>query len=194
MSTQPANNYLAERGIKQTTPEALNASLRLVLDSMEPMIYEDATSGLTTTEQAVLEAGGLRLTRTSGRDLVAETAVKFAAIVERSLTAEGVAERIEMTSSRVRQLIATREIYSFRLDGKRMVPDFQIRGGKLIPNIGEVNQKIPAAMHPVGVYNWYHFDSADLYVDEDQETLLSPLAWLCDGRDPGKLALIAEHL
>ncbi len=194
MSSQSVNDYLAERGIKQTTPEALNASLRLVLDSMEPMIYEDAVSGLTATEQAVLAAGGLRLKPTSGRDLVAETAVKFAAIVERSLTAEGVAERMQMTSSRVRQLIATREIYSFRLNGKRMVPDFQIRAGKLVPNIGEVNQAIPDAMHPVGVYNWYHYENVELYIDEDQEVLLAPLDWLAEGRDPGKLAFIAEHL
>lgn len=194
MPTQPATEYLAERGIKETTPEALNASLRRVLDAMEPMVYEDPASGLTAAEQAVLEAGGLRLKRTSGRDLVAETTVKFAAIVERSLTAEQVAERINMTSSRVRQLIATRELYSFRLDGKRLVPDFQIRNRKLIPNIGEVNQAIPEAMHPVGVYNWFHLENADLSIDEDQETLLSPLDWLAEGRDPGKVALMTEHL
>ena len=77
--SQQAKDYLAERGIKDTGPEALNESLRRVLNGVEPMIYESPTSGLTGPEQAALVAAGLRLERTSGRDLVAESAVRFAA-------------------------------------------------------------------------------------------------------------------
>ena len=99
-----------------------------------------------------------------------------------------------MTSSRVRQLIATRELFSFRLDGKRLVPDFQIRGGKLIPNLGEINQAIPESMHPLGVYNFYHVKNTDLYIDDEQVVLRSPLDWLAEGRDPAPLVFMAEHL
>jgi hypothetical protein len=194
MTTESAADYLAGRGLKETSPDALNRSLRRVLDAMEPMVYEEPSSGLTAAEQAVLEEGGLRLKRSSGRDLVAETAVKFAAIVERSLTAEAVSAALEMTSSRVRQLIATGELYSFRLDGKRLVPDFQIRDGQLFPNISDVNRVLPKTLHPVGVYNWFHLPNADLFVDEDMEELRSPLEWLAEGRDPAKVVTLAERL
>ena len=194
MAEQIVDDYLAERGIKDTDPEALNESLRRVLAGIEPMIYEPPSKGLTAAEQAALVDAGLRLERTSGRDLVAESAVRFAALVEHSLTAEQVAQQIGMTSSRVRQLIATRELYSFRLDGKRLVPDFQIRDGKLIPNIGEVNQAIPETLHPLGVYNFYHLENVDLYVDDEQDVLRTPLDWLAEGRDPAQVVFMAEHL
>jgi len=194
MANRAANDYLAERGIKGATPEALNESLRRVLDGIEPMVYEAPSRGLTAAEQAALMAGGLRLERTSDRDLVAESAVRFAAIVERSLAAEQVAQKIGMTSSRVRQLIAARELYSFRLDGKRLVPDFQIRDGKLVPNIGDVNQALPETIHPLGVYNWYHLENVDLCIDEAQEVLRTPLDWLAEGRDPARVVFMAEHL
>lgn len=194
MPKQAAKDYLAERGIKDTSPEALNESLRRVLNGMEPMLYEASSIGLTAAEQAALIAAGLRLERTSGRDLVAESAVRFAALAEHSLTAEQVAKKIGMTSSRVRQLIATRELYSFRLDGKRLVPDFQIRDGALVPNIGEVNQAIPETMHPLGVYSFYHLENVDLLVDDEQEVLRTPLDWLIEGRDPTHVVFMAEHL
>lgn len=194
MPEQAEKGYLAERGIRDATPEALNESLRRVLNGIEPMIHDVATKGLSVAEQNALVAAGLRLERTSGRDLVAESAVRFAALVENSLTAEQVAQQIGMTASRVRQLIATRELYSFRLDGKRLVPDFQIRDGRIIPNLVEVNQAIPETLHPLGVYNFYHLDNVDLYIDDEQEVLYTPLNWLAEGRDPAPVVFIAEHL
>lgn len=191
---EQAKDYLADRGIKDTDPEALNESLRRVLDGMEPMLQEAPGSGLSAAEQQALVDAGLRLERTSGRDLVAENTVRFAALVEHSLTAEQVAEQIDMTSSRVRQLIATRELYSFLLNGKRLMPDFQIRNGKLIPNIGEVNRAIPESMHPLGVYSFYHLENDDLCIDDDQDVLRTPLDWLAEGRDPRHVTFMAEHL
>lgn len=194
MSEQAAKDYLTERGIHNTSPEALNESLRRVLNGLEPMIYESPAKGMSAAEQAALVEAGLRLERTSDRDLVAESAVRFAALVEHSLTAEQVAQQIGMTSSRVRQLIATHELYSFRLDGKRRVPDFQIRDGKLIPNMAEINQAIPDTLHPLGVYNFYHLDNVDLTIDDEQDIVRTPLDWLAEGRDPAPVVFMAEHL
>ena len=194
MPEQIENSYLAERGLKYATPEALNESLRRVLQGIEPMIQDAPVRGLSAAEKDALLAAGLRLERGSGRDLVAESAVRFAALVERSLTAEAVARQIGMTASRVRQLIAMRELYSFRLDRKRMVPDFQFRAGRIIPNLTEVNKAIPETLHPLGVYNFYHLDNADLYNGDEQEALYTPLNWLAEGRDPAPVVFMARHL
>lgn len=192
MATQYTIDYLEARGI--SSPQALNAALQRVLEAMEPMVYEDPTSGLTAEEQAVLREGGLHLERTSRRDLVAEGAVRFAALVERSLTAEELAKQLKVTPGRVYQLMADRELYSFRLEGKRLVPDFQIRDGKLIPNIGEVNKVLPKTMHPLGIFNWYHLPNIDLFIEDDQDNLVSPLDWLAMGRDVELVKRLASNL
>ena len=194
MPEQTENSYLAERGLRYATPEALNESLRLVLNGIEPMIQGESAEGLSAAEKDALVTAGLRLERASKRDLVAESAVRFAALVENSLTAEAVARQIDMTASRVRQLIATRELYSFRLDKKRMAPNFQFRAGRIIPNLAEVNQAIPETLHPLGVYNFYHLENADLYGDDEQEVGYTPLSWLAEGRDPAPVVFMARHL
>ena len=93
MATQPAK-YLTSRGLRDTAPEALNEALRVVLESMEPMAYGDATTGLTVEEQAVLREGGLTLEPTPGPDPLAETVVKFAAIVTRSRSTKEVSNAL----------------------------------------------------------------------------------------------------
>ena len=181
-------------GIKQASPEKLVEMLRDVLDEKQPIVYESTTTGLSEMEQEVLKSGGLNLTRTSTRDLVGETAVHFAALVECSLTAEQVATKVGMTASRIRQLIKSREIFSFYLNRKRLVPAFQHQGDQFVPNIETVNKAIPEGMHPVGIEQWFHQPNTELYIDEDMETLRSPLQWLAEGREPSKVAFLAENL
>lgn len=194
MVTESAAEYLSTRGLKETSPEQLNEALRKVLDSMESQAYEDPASGLTVEEQTVLKNGGLRLERTSGRDLMAETAVKYAAIVERSMTADEVSGCLGIKASRTRQMIASRALYSFLIDGSRLVPDFQFIGNKLVPNISQVNKVLPLTMHPVGIYNWIHMPNEDLFVDDEMESILTPLQWLIEGRDVTRVVMLAERL
>lgn len=194
MASQPMN-YLASRGFNETSPEALNESLRVVLESMKPLAYGDATSGLTAEEQAVLREGGMTLEPTPGADPLAETAVKYAAIVTRSLSTEDARRRLKISASRVRQLIADHSLYSFLIDGKRYIPDFQFGPkDKLIPNIARVNKAMNPQMHPVEVYNWLHLPNVDLFLDDDMDATVSPLDWLNNGRDIDLLLQLASRL
>jgi len=185
-------DYLEARGI--SSPEAVADALHRILGSMEPMVYEALGCGLSQHEQAVLREGGLRLRRAGNPDLVAEGAVRFAALVECSLTVDALAKQLGVMPGRVHQQVSSQALYSFRLDGKRLVPDFQIRDGKPVPNIAQVNKALPKSMHPLGVFNWYHQENADLFVDEEQTALRSPLAWLLEGRDPKPVIFMARHL
>lgn len=194
MTTESIANYLTARGLANTAPEALNEALRVVLESMEPMVYGDATTGLTAEEQAVLHEGGLTLEPTAGPDPRAKTAVKYAAIVKRSLTTKAVSERLGLAASRVRQMIANRSLYSFLIEGTRYIPDFQFTDARLVPNIAQVNKALPPRMHPVGVYNWFHLANMDLFLDDDMDETVSPLEWLCNGHDPALVVILAERL
>ena len=81
MCTEYSADYLEARGI--SGPDAIADALRRVFNNMEPLVHESRTSGLAGQEEAILREGELRLKRSSGRDLVAEGAVRFAALVER---------------------------------------------------------------------------------------------------------------
>ena len=192
MAVRYERGYLEARGI--SSRQALETALDRVLGAMEPMVHDRPASGFTTAEQNVLRDGGLRLERTSGRDLAAEGAVRFAALVARSLKPDEVSRRLQVTPGRVHQLISERSLYSFRLESKRLLPDFQLREGRLIPNIGQVNRLLPQSMHPLGVLSWYETPNSDLPVGEGADTVLSPLEWLESGRGVEPVKALARHL
>lgn len=194
MATDPAN-YLTSRGFLETSPEALNKALRVVLDSMEPMVYGEATKGLTAEEQAVLREGGLTLEPTPGPDPLAETAVKYAAIVKRSLSTKAVSRSLGLAPSRIRQMIADRSLYSFLIGRNRYIPDFQLEtDDRLVPNITRVNKALNPRMHPVEVYNWYHLRNVDLFLNENIDDTSSPLDWLKGGQDVERVVFLAARL
>ena len=192
MAVRYERGYLEARGI--SSRQALESALDRVLGAMEPMVHDRPASGLTTAEQNVLRDGGLRFERASGRDLAAEGAVRFAALVERSLKPDEVGRRLQVTPGRVHQLISERSLYSFRLESKRLLPGFQLRKGKLIPNIGQVNRLLPQSMHPLGILGWYETPNPDLPIGDGTDTVLSPLEWLATGRDVEPVKTLARHL
>lgn len=187
-------NYLTARGFRETSPEALNEALRVVLDSMQTMVYGDAARELTAEDQAVLRDGGLTLEPAPGPDPLANTAVKYAAIVKRSLSSEAVSRRLGLTPGRIRQMIADRSLYSFLIGRNRHIPDFQFQGNRLAPNITRVNKALPPGMHPVEVYNWFHLPNVDLFLDDDIDNTVSPLDWLKAGHDVERVVILAGRL
>lgn len=191
----PVERYLTSRGLQETDPQVLNSALAAVLDGIEPLAYGDAPGGLPAAEQAVLRAGGLQLEPQLGPDPLAMTAVKYAALVEGSLTAREVGERLGLTGGRVRQLIADRSLYSFLMGSRRLIPRFQFwPAGGLVPNIAVVNRALSPRLHPVEVFNWLHARNADLFRDEDLDATVSPLDWLKAGYEAARVALLARRL
>ena len=186
--------YLAQRGISQSGRLRLIDALKDVLDSKEPQTYTEPTEGLTESEREVLKQGGLRLERTSTRDLVSETALEYAELVASSMGSSEAAKRLGVTPTRVRQMIGECEIYSFILNGKRLIPRFQFQETALISNIRLVNRALNQNLHPVGVWAWFHEANSELAIDSSSAIQLSPLQWLSEGRDPNALVFLAENL
>ena len=207
---QAVPDYFTLRGLAPTTPEALNAALRQVLESMPTMLYGEPSRELTVAEREVLVEGGVRLNAERAGDPLAATAVQFAALVSASLTTKEAAVRLGMPESRIRQMIARRTLYSFLLDNRRHIPAFQFaqRGGSaretglshspadssLVPNIAKVNAALPEDLHPVEVQAWYTQLHADLLIGDDADARVSPLDWLHSGGDVRKVAQLARWL
>ncbi len=195
-ATQQAEaNYFTARGLRSTTPERLNAALRLVLDAMPSVLYGEPSEELTPEEQAVLKEGGVDLDATPKRDPLAETAVQYAAIIETSLTTKEVAERMGIPESQVRQMIARRTLYSILLNNRRYIPIFQFeKDGPLVANITKVNAALDPELHPVEVYDWYTQSDPDLFAGGDLDATMSPLSWLRGGGDVKKPMMLARRL
>lgn len=189
MATQPLD-YGSHHNLLETTPGVSSKTLRLALASFErPKTYSKPFSA---REKAALRAGGLDpdAKRKSTSNPFAESAVMLAAIMERSLTPKEASERLGVTTSCVRRMIADRSLYSFLINRTRYIPDFQFTKNRLIPGIDKINQALDPEIHPIGVYNWFHYPNTDLFINDDIDQTVSPLEWLMRGEKPD----LAEEL
>ena len=187
------DEFLTSHGIKHNMRQ-IAEYFKIVLDSKPGVLYGSAQDTLTSQEIEVLRSGGVNFDRVLKRDFAVETAARFAILAERSLPSTEVAILIKRSAGRIRQLVANREIYSFNIGKKRLIPLFQFRENEPIPNISEVNKSIPPTLHPVGVEQWYHQKNSELCTDDAMETVKSPLEWLTEGRDPAIVCFLAENL
>ena len=195
MAHQYAVDYFTARGLQSTAPEDLNAALRLVLDTMPTLLYGEPVDELTAEEQAVLKEGGIDLDTIIDKDPLAETAVKFAAIIESSLSIKEVAKHLNKGESHVRQMIARRALYSILLENRRYIPLFQFKkDGSLIPQITKVNAALRADLHPVEVFEWFTELEPDLYINNDIDQTVSPIAWLSSAQDYRAVVTLAKRL
>lgn len=187
-------SYIAARGLRETSFESLNEALMLFLEQMEPTVCGDATQELTTEKQDVIRQGGLVLEPQPGPDPLAQTTVKYAAIVTRSLSSNAASRRLGLSPGRIRRMIADRSLYSFRIGHRRCIPDFQFRGNRLVSNIAEVNKALPHDLHPVEVYNWYHLPNLDLFLGDNIDDTIRPLDWLKGGYDAQRVVFLANGM
>ena len=104
-----------------------------------------------------------------------------------SLTPAAVARLLGLTPVRVRQLVRQRTLYAIRVDGRWHVPIFQFDGNALIPNIGQVTERL-AELDPVSVMRWY--TTADPELEDNSGNLMTPLEWLKSGRSAQALIKI----
>ncbi len=195
MPTLANHDYFRARGLSSAAPDRLNSALRKVLDAMPTVLHGEAAGELTLEEQQVLKEGGVRLDSSSASDPLADTVVQYAAIIDTSLSTKTAGQRLGIPESRVRQMIARRTLYSILHNNRRFLPSFQFqRDGSLTPNITRVNAALSPDLHPVEVFAWYTEPDPDLFLGDDVDACISPLAWLRSGGSVQKVATLARRL
>ncbi len=142
------------------------------------------TDQLTSQEIRALRDAGLRLERTSGRDLLAESRKRIERIIESSLTIESASELLRLPVQDVCELVEAKKLYAIQDTGQLRLPRFQFHNELLVTCFDQIAPLIPVHWNPIDVENWFNLPDPDLYIDEEQETTLSPRAWLLDGRSP----------
>lgn len=195
MSRKDASpDYFTAHGLDPTTPAELNASLAIAIESLGANGRGDPSVELSAGERAALEAGGVRLGVPPSRDLLAESAVKYAALLETSIDTREAAARLECPESRVRQMIARRTLYSVLHGGRRYLFAYQfgVNGG-LVPNIGRINAALDPELHPLEVHGWFTEPNPDLFLGDDIDRTVSPIQWLESGGGVAPLLRLAKH-
>ena len=113
---------------------------------------------------------------------------------QRSLSTTAAAARLGVNQSRVRQRLLARTLYGFKDGANWWVPEFQFAGDRLVPGAEKVFPELPASASPVAVARWFLLPWADLVINEERETVVSPRTWLLEGRDPAPVIAQARVL
>ena len=162
---------------------------------MPTMLYGESSGELTAAERQVLIDGGVDLGAEPQSDPLAATAAQYAAIIDTSLNTGNAAKRLKVPDNRIRQMIARRTLYSILLNNRRYIPIFQFeKEGGLVPNITKVNAALPDELHPIDVYDWYTRPDPDLFIGDDVDARVSPLAWLQSGGNVELVVMLARRL
>ena len=149
---------------------------------------------LPASDSEALRRAGFDLApRRFGVDSPAFLAAKqYAAMVASSLTAQEAASRLGLDSSRIRQRLAARTLYGIRVGHGWRIPIFQFEGDSLVPGLADVLPRMPEAVHPLVLQNFFLTPNPDLVTGRN-ESPLSPRDWLLSGASPTAVgALIAE--
>ena len=196
----PKEAFLHAHGIR-VAPSTFEEMVReAVLRLRSSMYRSDPKPDLTAAEVAALEQGGFDLdaTELGADDPLVQTSAEYAALLMESLPTSGVAERLGVDPSRIRQRLTSNppSLYGIRLESGWVIPEFQLEGNKIIPGIADVVARLDPELHPVAFFRWFHQPNPDLVVEREGEEprSLSPRAWLRLGLPVEQAADLASYL
>ena len=146
-----------------------------------------SAASLSTEEVEALRSVGARgldarpdeLDRMNRANLLAVTA-EYARMVATADTARGVAERLDVSLSRVRQRVAERSLHAIDGPSGRVFPRFQFGPVGPLPGLERVLTAIRPGAHPIVVERFFVHPTLDLESDV-VDGPLCPRDWLLSG-------------
>lgn len=195
-ATAKLERALAEADIGVDVGRFVDLIRETLRASTRPRAAVDPGNQLTEAELSALRRGGvsastLKRDRAAGR-VVVRTATETAALLARAFTTAEVAARLGVDPSRIRQLLADRQLLAAKAGGEWRILDLQFGDdGRLVPNLGRVVRALPDGMPVLAAANWLTSPEPDLEV---AGTARSPLEWLAAGGDAERVAALAADL
>ena len=143
-------------------------------------------------EGAVSKGGGT-LSKSGATDNLTRVAAEYAAMVSQADTLKRVLDRLGVGSSRIRQRIQERSLYTLEAAEGRVFPRFQFDNDHTIPNLEIVLQHISKKAHPVAVQRFFTSPHPDLESDMVAGAM-SPRDWLVSGHPVEPVMRLAQEL
>lgn len=190
---------LRSRGIRRDPGEVEDEARRLTLYTLGSLPTGRRVSEplweFSEAEAQALEQGGMDLApvEVDEPDVLARTAARHAAMLATALTTSEAADLLGVGESRVRQRLVEGSLYSVRVGREHRLPAFQFEGGKEVPGIAWVLERVDRSVHPVALLNWFVMPDPDLGFEEEEGSA-SPRQWLLSGGPPEPLIALAAEL
>ena len=194
MLTEADRTTLAEAGI--TNLDHLASAAAAFLRAHPVYAAAPVTNALSVAEEHYLRGAGARgigvWSEAQAADNVAIIAGEFAQMVTTALTQKAAAERLGVSTSRVRQKLEAGELYAVRATGGRVCPRFQFGPNGTLPGLEVVLRALRPEAHPVAVQRFFMDTHPDLASDTLGRTL-SPHEWLLTGHPPAAVVDLARE-
>lgn len=147
---------------------------------------------LSAPERHIIAEEGLA-DQTASEEPLAASIRGYLRLLDEALDVRAAAERLDVSPSRVRQLLGARRLYGVKAGRDWRLPrwQFRARGAGLVPGIERVSEALPPHLHPLTVEGFVGTPKPEL---EPAGKPVSPLVWLASGGDPEPVALLAEDL
>ncbi len=118
----------------------------------------------------------------------------FFNLVANSDNTRGVAKRLGVDESRIRQRIRERSLLAIDVDGEHKIPMVQFERDREIPGLKAVLAALPSGLPALAFASWFVSPKHELAQDDDDATGLSPRDWLLTVGDPEPVVAMARDL
>lgn len=167
-----------------------------MLDSLEQSVVDldDASAGIPEAELTALRDAGIDLGGSpedpSGAAQVLVGLARLQGFREEALTTAEAAKLLEVSPSRVRQLISAGEVVTISSSEGHRLPAWQFVGGQLVPGLADLVAAI-GDIHPLTLAAFMSRPDVDLVVLDQP---VSPVQWLLGGGDVQAVVDLAAGL
>lgn len=144
---------------------------------------KDAThpaSGLSAHDAALLDAGGMQESPMAVAAAVADRQARMRELVETALTVDEAAERLDVSTSRVRQRAGDRSLWAIKRAHRLLLPAVQFTDNSQVPGLDAVLATLPEDLHPLSVFGLLTTPQPDLRVENTEVPIIE---WLTAGGD-----------
>lgn len=191
---------MTDTGFKQVEQLAdqFGLSAETLANSLKRMkahgAFSRTASSLTLPEVQFLDAySGVKPDAGALFDARLSTAIAETQQVESALSTDEVAAILEVSPSRVRQLIKEGRVYALPSSAgrgtTRLFPAWQFMSGAVIPHVGRIAAALPRRFHPLEVEAFFLNATLD---ELDNSHSMSVVQWLLSGGDVSAVIELAS--
>ena len=142
---------------------------------------KDAThpaSGLSAHDAALLDAGGAPESQVALAAAAADRQARMRELVETALTVDQAAERLGVSTSRVRQRAGDQSLWSIKRAHRLLLPAIQFTASGQVPGLDVVLAAVPEDVHPLSVLGLLTTPQPDLRLENVEVSIIE---WLDAG-------------
>ncbi|WP_345340858.1 DNA-binding protein, partial [Rhodococcus olei] len=184
--TSVEDRYLAGDLDFETAAAAALGAAAIDRQDLVPILraLSDAThpaSGLSASDAALLDAGGAPQSPVALAAAVADRQARMRELLKSALTVEQAAERLGVSTSRVRQRAGDRSLWSIKRAHRLLLPAIQFTERGQIPGLDVVLTELPEDVQPLSVLGLLTTPQPDLRLDDAEVSIID---WLTSGGAP----------